>query len=145
MPRNCTSLGSRTRSQLSLRSVLLPSAEVSTGHPNPCVGRVTERDTVWRVPIPRHTGQRGRGHRLCAPLCALFFAFVLLVDDAENLVLFLASDAEAFKGFSRPAVRADRAAVHTGGPDFATCSTNISTKKIKNLRKIWDFLLTNLF
>ena len=28
-------------------------------------------------------------------------------------------------------------------PDFATCSTNISTKKIKNLRKIWDFLLTN--
>ena len=30
-------------------------------------------------------------------------------------------------------------------PDFATCSTNISTKKIKNLRKIWNFLLTNLF
>ena len=28
-------------------------------------------------------------------------------------------------------------------PDFATCSTNISTKKIKNPRKIWGFLLTN--
>ena len=47
MPLNCTLLGSRTRSQLSLRSVLLPSAEVSTGHPHPCVGRVTERDTVF--------------------------------------------------------------------------------------------------
>ena len=114
MPLNCTSLGSRTRSQLSLRSVLLPSAEVSTGHPHPCVGRVTERDTVWRVPIPRHTGQRGRGHRLCAALCALFFTFVLLVDDAENLVLFLASDTDAFKRLTRSAVWADRAVIHTG-------------------------------
>lgn len=114
MPLNCTLLGSRTRSQLSLRSVLLPLAEVSTGHPHPCVGRVTERDTVWRVPILRHTGQRGRGHRLCAALCALFFAFVLLVDDAENLVLFLASDADAFKRFTRSTVGADRAVIHAG-------------------------------
>ena len=49
-----------------------------------------------------------------AALCALFFAFVLLVDDAENLVLFLASDADAFKRFTRSAVGADRAVIHAG-------------------------------
>ena len=71
MPLNCTLLGSRTRSQLSLRSVLLPSAEVSTGHPHPCVGRVTERDTVfggypYRATRGNVVGDTG-SVRLCAP------------------------------------------------------------------------------
>ena len=49
-----------------------------------------------------------------ATLCALFFAFVLLVDDAENLVLFLASDTDAFKCLTRSAVGANRTVIHAG-------------------------------
>ena len=48
------------------------------------------------------------------PLYVALFVVVLLVDDAENLVLFLASDADAFKRFARSAVGADRAVIHAG-------------------------------
>ena len=67
-----------------------------------CVGRVTERDRFARIPLPPDTGVRVASGNLCeaeapteAALCALFRS-VLLVDDAEDLVLFLTPYAEAF-------------------------------------------------
>ena len=56
------------------------------------------------------------------PLYVALFAFVLLVDDAENLVLFLASDADAFKRFARSAVGADWAVIHAGKGLVGRCT-----------------------
>ncbi len=48
------------------------------------------------------------------PPCARLFAYRMVVDDADDLLLLIAGNPDGFEGFSRSAVRADRAAVHAG-------------------------------
>ena len=75
-------------------------------------GRSTDRGDS-RDPGAAHTRRSGRGHRLCAARARLF-AYRMVVDDPDDLLLLIAGNPDGFEGFSRSAVRADRAAVQAG-------------------------------